>query len=611
MTFFRLDNKWLIWPLFLFLMGYAILRALFVEPLFDELATLYWYIQTGYLPGRGATMDANNHILNSLISHQFFRLFGDHFFVYRLFSLLTFPVYFFSGRKLLLKAGSSFSVLIFLALISVHWIFDYFSFSRGYGSSLAFLMLAFCFIQSWLETKKTASYILIILLLIAALLCNLSLLIPLFILLFYFILISVIQRKLFSLRQLVGFWVTTLCFMVFLVPVYIYINKLKKAGALWWGSKEGLWEVTGKSISKNVFFSESEIFRYLLVFWIAFMTVLLILQIKSSGIRKMVTSLSWWVPALFIAVLFSIKISAKILDINYPMDRVGMYLVPLFILSLGFSIQKLRGIRWFLLLLLWFPVSFMLKMNLNTSVFSPEDRIHLSFYRKMLREIPSDATISADYVSQASYAYLTRGEKIPHVATDYLPEDSLSKGDYHISWVEELNWQGYSCILQDPVSGTRLYKRNLPYEKQVVLDTIIPAVKSKNTVIPVLDVDLSTFTDKQLQTIIDGSVLLDNYCLDLNLRHEVESSKNELRRTDNTRFNWYFGRKVRYSFHYPNHLFLVLPEDRFLRIRFYNYDHNTVNLSGIHVKIIAVTKKWDKKKRKLLILANVSAAIIY
>lgn len=86
MTFFRLDNKWLIWSLFLFMMGYAILRAIFVEPLFDELATVYWYLQTGYLPGRGATMDANNHILNSLISHQFFRLFGDHFFVYRLFS---------------------------------------------------------------------------------------------------------------------------------------------------------------------------------------------------------------------------------------------------------------------------------------------------------------------------------------------------------------------------------------------------------------------------------------------------------------------------------------------------------------------------------------------
>lgn len=591
MTFFRLDNKWLIGPLFLFLMLYAILRAFLVEPLFDELATLYWYIQTGYLPGRGATMDANNHILNSLISHQFFRLFGDHFFVYRLFPLLTFPIYFFSSRKLLLKTKSSFSIFIFLALISVHWIFDYFSFSRGYGPSLAFLILAFCFVQRWLETQNAKIYIAAIFSFAAALLCNLSLLIPLVILLFYLIFVSIIRAKQFRIKQLVGFWITTLCFMTFLVPVYIYINKLKKAGALWWGSKEGLWEVTGKSISKNVFFSESEILKYVLVFWISLIAVKLLRRWKNSGLKNLLTDPSWWIPLLFILTLFSIEISSKVFDVNYPMDRVGMYLVPVFILSVGFSVQNTKTIRWSLLALLWFPVSFVLKMNLDTSVFSPEDRIHLSFFREILREIPSESTISADYVSQASYAYLTRKEKTPHVATDYLPEDSLSRGDYHISWVEKVNWPGYSCILQDPVSGTRLHKRKAFYEKQLILDTVISTVKSSNAIIPVLDIDLSAFHGKLIQTTVDADIHLNKYCLDLNLRHELESSKGVLRRTDNTRFNWYFGRKTDYQFHYPNHPFLVLPEDRFLHIRFYNDDHNPVNLSGIHVKILAVTKK--------------------
>lgn len=591
MTFFQLDNKWLIWPLFLFLMSYIILRALFVEPLFDELATLYWYIQTGYLPGRGATMDANNHILNSLISHQFFRLFGDHFFVYRLFSVLTFPIYFFSARKLLLNTRSSFSILIFLALISVHWIFDYFSFSRGYGPSLAFLILAFCLIQRWFETQKTRFYVAVIFSFSVALLCNLSLLIPLVILLFYLIFVSIIRAKQFTFRQLVEFWITTLCFMTFLVPVYIYINKLKKAGALWWGSKEGLWEVTGKSISKNVFFSESEVLKYVLVFWIVLIGVKLSRRRKDSGFKNLLLDLSWWIPLLFVLALLSIEISSKILDVNYPMDRVGMYLVPLFILSVGLSIQNTGTLRWSLLALLWFPGSFVLKMNLNTSVFSPEDRIHKSFYREILREVPSDACLSADYVSQASYAYLTRKEKTPHVATDYLSEDSLSKGNYHISWMEALNWPGYSCILQDPVSGTRLYKENISSGKQVILDTVITRIKSKKAVISVLDLDLSAFAGKLVQTTIDGSIELDKYCLDLNLRHETESRKGELRRTDNTRFNWYFGRKTTYQFHYPNHPFLVLPEDRVLHIRFYNDDHNTVNLSGIHVKILVVTKK--------------------
>jgi hypothetical protein len=591
MTFFRLDNKWLIWPLFLFLMGYVLLRALFVEPLFDELATLYWYIQTGYLPGRGATMDANNHVLNSLVSHQFFRLFGDHFFAYRLFALCTFPIYFFASRRFLLKTKTSFSILIFLALVSVHWIFDYFSFSRGYGPSLAFLMLAFCFIQSWLENHKTTHFISLIFFFIVALLCNMSLLIPLVILLCYLIFISFIQFKQFTGKQLLGFWITTLCFITFLIPVYIYLHKLKKAGALWWGSLDGLWEVTGKSISKNTLFTDNDSLKFILLFLFLFLGVIFLSNWKKIGFIAFIQKPECWIPALFGFSLISFVIFAKFMHVNYPMDRVGMYLVPLFILTVGLLLQKLHIVKWSLLLLLWFPISFVYKMNLNTSIFSPQDRIHRSFYQKMLLEIPSNSSISADYVSQASYAYLTRKEKIPHVATDYLSTDTLSRGDYHISWVEKLNWPDYSCILYEQVSGTRLYKRIAKFEKQLLLDTLIPSIKSKDSVISIMNFNLEPYSNKLIQTVIDGSISLDSYCLDLNLRHEVESQFEE-RRTDNTRFNWYFGRKNNYQFHYPNHFISILPEDRFLHIRFYNDDLKKVNLNAVHVKIYAVTKKF-------------------
>lgn len=110
MTHFHLKNNWFILPLFALLTTYAILRSLFVEPLFDELGTFYWYIQTGLLPGKGAALDANNHILNSFISNQFYRAFGDYFVLYRLFALITFPVYFFSARYLLLQSNTRFQL---------------------------------------------------------------------------------------------------------------------------------------------------------------------------------------------------------------------------------------------------------------------------------------------------------------------------------------------------------------------------------------------------------------------------------------------------------------------------------------------------------------------
>lgn len=592
MTFFRLDNKWLIWPLFLFLMAYAVLRACFVEPLFDELATLYWYIQTGYLPGRGATMDANNHILNSLISNRFFLLFGDHFFVYRLFALCTFPLYFFASRKFLLNSKTNFSLLIFLTLISVHWIFDYFSFSRGYGPSLAFLMSAFCFIQLWLKSYKTIHYTGVILSFIIALLCNLSLLIPLVLLLFYFIFISIIRFRHFTIKQLIGFWISTLCFITFLIPVYIYLNKLKKAGALWWGSSDGLWQITGKSISKNVLFSDNDLWKYVFIVIFLLLGLVFLYFWRKTGFISFLQKTEFWIPALFGGTLISFIFMAQFMQVNYPMDRVGMYLVPLFILTFGLLLQKVPFAKWSLLVLVWFPISFIFKMNLNTSVFSPEDRIHSSFYQEIQETVPENASISADYVSQACYAYHTRKDQIPHIATDYLSEDSLSRGDYHISWVDQLNWPGYSCILHDPISGTRLYKRKIPSEKQLILDTLIPVRKSGEAVIPILDLNLNSFEGKVIQTSVDGTVQLGNYCLDLNLRNEIQSQNGQVRRTDNTRFNWYFGRKRSYRFHYPNHRIFVLPEDRFLHIRFYNDDLNEVNLTAIHIKIVVVNEKF-------------------
>jgi hypothetical protein len=591
MSFIRLDNKWLIWPLFLFLMSYAILRAWFVEPLFDELATLYWYIQTGFLPGRGATTDANNHILNSLISHQFFKLFGDHFMAYRLFALSTFPIYFFACRNFLLKSATRFSVLIFLALVSVHWIFDYFSFSRGYGPSLAFLLLAFCFIQKWLYSFKTRSFIALIFFFILALLSNLSLLIPLFILSCFLIFSSIIHFKKFTKKQLVGFWITTLFFLAFLVPVFIYINKLKKAGALWWGSSEGLWEVTGKSLCENIFFSNNELWKYVFILLFVILSGIYIRNWATIGLKTISQQAIYWIPGLFAATVIAFVLMEKVMHVNYPMDRVGMYLVPLFILTFGLLLQKISFLKWSLLLLLWFPLSFLSKINLNTSIFSPEDRIHHSFYKQILQIVPEDATISADYVSQASYAYLSRSESIPHLATDYLPNDTLSRGDFHISWVDKLNWPNYTCVLVDSISGTRLYKRNPSFEKRVLIDTLIYPKKTKELVISILDLNLERYKNKRIQTEITGKVQLANYSLELNLRHEIQSQSGEIRRVDNTRFNWYFGRKTTYQFQYPNHLIQPLSDDKFLHIRFFNDDMKQVLLKAIHVKINEVTEK--------------------
>jgi hypothetical protein len=59
----------LVGAFFIFLMSYFLLRAWFVTPMHDEVATFYHYIETGEIWGDQALKDANNHLLNSWLGY--------------------------------------------------------------------------------------------------------------------------------------------------------------------------------------------------------------------------------------------------------------------------------------------------------------------------------------------------------------------------------------------------------------------------------------------------------------------------------------------------------------------------------------------------------------
>ncbi len=195
----------------------------------------------------------------------------------------SFPIYFYACRRLILRIQPPFPVVIFLALISVHWIFDYFSLTRGYGPALTFLMLAFCFINDWNKTLKPKYFAFTIFCFFLALLSNLCLLVPIVFLFGYLILTFSIRMKELSIVKIISFLITTLLFIGVLIPVYLYIQKLNKSGALWWGSTDGLWEVTGKSLSQNVFFTDNPSMKYLVIIFLILILVSSIINWRKTA----------------------------------------------------------------------------------------------------------------------------------------------------------------------------------------------------------------------------------------------------------------------------------------------------------------------------------------
>src|SRR5690606_28995488 len=137
----------------------------------------------------------------------------------------------------------------------------------------------------------------------------------------------------------------------------------------------GLWEVTGKSVSQNIFFTESGIVKYGLSVIFIIIIVAFFYHLIKKGIKKYILELQFWSTGLFFMCILSFIFMANFMDVNYPQDRVAIYLVILLILSFGGLISELKGLKWLLLTFIWFPISFITKANVNTTIFSPKDKI--------------------------------------------------------------------------------------------------------------------------------------------------------------------------------------------------------------------------------------------
>lgn len=571
---------------------YLILRAILVEPLLDELGSLFWYIQTGNIINEAAVLDANNHLLNSFVGHYCYKIFGDHLIVYRFLAIVSFPIYFFSSRKIVSDNIKQFQLIIFLALISIHWLFDYFSLSRGYAPSIAFLMLALSLIPSWIKTFKTTYLAIIFTAFCLSILSNLSMIIPVVFLSGYLFLIFGVHWIQQRIKQKISFVIVLSAFSIFLFKIYAYIETLKKAGALWWGSKKGLWEVTGKSVSQNILFTENGYVKYGLIAVFSIMTVLFIYHFIKKGIKKYILELQFWSTGLFFMCILSFIFMAKFMDVNYPQDRVAMYLVILLIVAFGSLVSEIKGLKWVLLSLIWFPLSFVVKANLNTTIFSPKDRIHNAFFDEVQKIISPTDVISTDYVAHICYAYASRNSETIKMAI-LNHSDTLIGEDYRLesSYGTVVDWSGYKCILSNEITKMKLYKRIRKVPQSLLKDTSIKHVESNQMYIPLLTFQF----DEKLQfnnfkIFVESSISFEKGVLSSDLIEDLSHTDAGSVDYNSTLFNWYFGHKKSNKFNYTRTLHIKELEGKKMTVYLYNPELVNTTLNDFKIKIYGFTK---------------------
>lgn len=454
----------------LLIWAYLWLRAIFVPLVHDEIATFHNYIQIAKFLPYASHWDANNHILNSAISALFYRIFGLSPLVIRLANLMMFPLF----CLYLWKSGKFFSQPVvrwafYISLLMSHGFLEFFSLSRGYGISMALLMPALYYLIRMTEQYSVQRLIAVLLWGAFATLANLSLFNTYLLITIYLLLFSGFSHQLSTLKQrIISMGWVFLTGLPFLTLFSMISFEFRAKGLLYTGGGNGIWEDTIKTLLFRLF-SKEDLLLLILVL-LLFSLIVVVTAIRLTKERNIFSSRL--VFAIFLAGnLAGAVLLHLIFKVNYPENRVAIFLFPIFTGALCFAADDLpRLLRSktaliSLIPLALIPIHFFTHLNLSHASFYVEDLIPASFYQTVKKHHQS-----------GDYPPIVSGNRLTHFCWSFYDfcangtESQISFtgfperiSDFQIADSADLNYfkGDYTIVDSSDVNQRYLLKRNV------------------------------------------------------------------------------------------------------------------------------------------------------
>jgi len=370
---------------------YLWLKSLNMPMAHDEIASFFYFVHTcDFLPF-GSKWEANNHILNSALTTLFYHLFGEGNLSLRLSNLVFFPLYAFYIYRI--SKEFKFTLFKWIFIISslfAHYFIEFFTLSRGYGMSMALMTGAVFHLWKLLKNDRIVDYLAGSTYMALALLANLSLmnsaLLFLTLVTLHFAINFNRQRIKWKILK-IGIIVFLVCLPVSFLAVYSFY--LKNLGLLYYGSTSGFFNVTIGSLAYLLTGSHSPIFTsyFVILFILTFFVLLTIIIIKRTP--TLTKHIGWIFFLLLYGNMIATILLEKLIGVNYPEDRVGLYFYPL---TIGSSLlltdcvfrEIKSGLKWLLLLpylpLLILPFHMAQTLNLAYTFNYKNDYLPQDFY---------------------------------------------------------------------------------------------------------------------------------------------------------------------------------------------------------------------------------------
>lgn len=461
------------WAVCAALLIVVVLRCALVPFSHDEVATFYFYIQPeNFLPFISHP-DANGHFLMSASAWVCFKLFGSSPLSLRIPCIVAFVVMCYAVFRMNKMYYGLATKIIFSAafLLSFNFV-SFYSLCRGYGISMSLLILALYYFFVYMRFGAFSHFAKFILFSQLALSANLTLVFVLFITTFIAVILQ-IKDKTFLKKMNLLLLLGHILLLLFWIK---YAFFLQESGALYYGSGESYWKVTFETLIETIFFKDTMInllfiglFFLMGIYWL-YSTI----TRKLDFILHSSFSISYVILCTLIVSFYLLK---KIIGVNYPEDRTGLFFYVFFVTSFAFMMNEAaRAVR---LISLVFPFAyafnFLTSFNLEAHSWRIYETMPRSFFDILLEEQEKSnrrITIGGHRVREFFYGFLNykSSVKLNHMTA---PEALQMNCDYALAYKQDKPFYDryYEELAEDNYWDFRLLKRRTLIERKLLYET--------------------------------------------------------------------------------------------------------------------------------------------
>lgn len=320
---------------------YVLIRALYVPFTFDEVTTSQ--IVEGDI-WKDFGISANNHLLNTVMVKGLLEFFDPSVFIYRTPSVLVFGLFLFFTVKIgkLLSPEKPFLVTVFL--VSMPFLLDFFSLSRGYGLSISFLVISVYYTLKYAHQSKMYQLLGSLIFGMLSVLSNYTAL-HFFLPQLFVLLLFILKNKEKRIQSLIIYVTITALFFSFLLPI---LFQLKDGHHLIFGGRDNFYKSVVLSLGRSFGYGILNIKVSEVIFVILFI-VALIFSVKQFFLiikNKRLTPKDV-LPIIFVLTILSPISQHILLETFYPAERTALLYYPLMIFividGLGTNLTKLKS----------------------------------------------------------------------------------------------------------------------------------------------------------------------------------------------------------------------------------------------------------------------------